>query len=360
VTAANPSASVNDAQGIYVANNFDLPFHQRIDIFVGPDIKTFASVRFGMPDMVVLRKGGLSPRACDSSCTVACTLRFQVQAFHEQDSVSISYEAARADAGRSNQLGYHKCHEHLSSTGTVLTDASAATTPLTFFAARCPASYRAPIPTPGLAVTFAGAASFPVDTANIWQASIIATCIGCYGGASGQVPVDFLVRVQDSTSDPNPPIATYNGTVIPGLAPAASRAAPISVTCGRTGFTFGARAPTSTVRVAYYDPDDGLAIKCVSSPNSIASISPANSFPPGVVLSALTRVGPYAYLDVQWTPRCEDVAQVRPRPSRRAGPAESVSIRRGRIRTGVSLMDGRYRIRTDPPPPLPISIDFSF
>ena len=320
-----------------MANNYDLPFHTRVDIRLGsgPGV-AYSSVRFGMPDMVVLRKGGLAgPKACDSTCAAACTLRFKLQAYHEQDNL-ISYGIATP-----NQMGMYKCLEHLSAAGTVMTDPILApTTALSTFAARCPSSSRAPTAPPGLSVTYSGEVTFPVDTAGIWQVTIMATCVGCYGGNDGQAPVDFLIRVQDSASDPNPPVAGYNASVVPGLAPATSRAAPITVTCGRPGFTLGPGGPTAAaVRVAYYDPDDGLSFKCVSSPNAIASIAPANTFPSGVTLSALARVGSYGYLDIQWQPRCEDVSQVRRVGPRLPGPARPAGARgragAGRRRVGL-------------------------
>ena len=320
--------------GIYVANNYNLPFHLRTDIYLNtvgngpPGTFAYSSVRFGLPDTIVLRKGGLSPHACASTCSAQCTARFKVQAYHSDDDFLSSINYA---IGNAKQMGQYKCLEHLSATGTVLTDPNIAPqTPLTTYAARCPSGMTVPVQPPGMTVTLSGEVTFPVDTAGIWQATIMATCIQCYGGSDGKAPVDLLIIVQDSASDPNPPVDFFNGTTITGLTPVTTRSNPININCGRPGFFFPSHPTASkTIRVAFYDPDDGLTVKCVSSPNTIASISRANTFPEGVVLGALTQQGSYGYLDVNWQPRCEDVAQAPPAPPSPSRPPRPASPARG-------------------------------
>mmetsp|Transcript_88781 Transcript_88781/g.236306 ORF Transcript_88781/g.236306 Transcript_88781/m.236306 type:complete len:931 (-) Transcript_88781:51-2843(-) len=302
------STDINNAQGLYVANNYDLPFHLRTDIKIGiTSDYALGSARFSMPDMVVLRKGGLSPKACDSSCLVGCTLQFQLQTFHPDDRFQNQLQYAM---GNAQQMGLYKCLEHLSPSGTVVTDSSAANIALSTYASRCVSGMRTPVAPTDAKVSLGGVVTFPVTSAGIWQMTIMVTCRGCYGGTDGSSAIDLLIRVQDSSSDPTPPITLSNASSVSGLTPPTTRAQPVRVTCGRPGFTVGSNTLASSLRVAFADPDDGQSIVCVSTPNTVDWIYQSNDFPSGLSVTSTVRKGSLGYVDLTWTPKCEDVSQV--------------------------------------------------
>ena len=216
-----------------------------------------------------------------------------------------------------------------------------------------------------------GLVSFPVYNTGVWQLTIVADVCLCPGGSTTgcaqtiSVPVDFLIDVRDAQDNSHPPMPDYSSFLFPkqlpvglsGEANTAPQTTPlfptkasgyagrnpyleanssfyIKIQCGdntffRSGYTEnGVDVPAFSqtfLRVGYRDYDNsalgGYAGCDQTIVSAISFIEQSNALPPGVVVgqtvqgdgdesAAAALLDSRGYIDVTWTPQCEDRAQV--------------------------------------------------
>jgi len=260
------------------------------------------------------------------ACQTNCFTTFPVQAFHTDSRFTSN---VRFRYATSYEAGLYYCVPGLGSQALVWNSQRCPTTTMTA-AAPSGASGTTVSGTDvlsSMSIDTSGNIKFPVYKAGAYQATLVAYCSGC--GASGNVTVDFLIRVIDSSDNPNPPSRTFNSdpTVavggvnngITGVSPASTPSSPYVVECAASLFYVpsGSSGPAtlSRLRVGYKDPDDKTTV-CRNSPQNILWIQPITDMPPGVAMSALqdqtTGSSPSgaSYIDITWTPQCEDLSQI--------------------------------------------------
>lgn len=228
--------------------------------------------------------------------------------------------------------------------------------------------------TPALSVDpVSGLVTFPVANTGVWQATLVADVCLCPGGCGGcqstvSVPVDFLIQVRDAQNNPHPPMPDYASFLylnqqpvgLSGVALTAPQTAPlfpaagsgyagrnpylavnssfyIKIQCGTGRFFREAMAERGVslpaysqpfLRVGYRDYDDRSVGAFAGCDGTIVSfidfIEPANALPPGALVGATVQGSAAAgaaagsasqdsraYIDITWSPQCEDRAQVR-------------------------------------------------
>ena len=331
-----------------VLNNAMQTFHVRTEVLVHnqPQLPR-SSVRFTMPDTVVLRQltKKVSDMKCSeiqlqemSHCTDAdgCYHKFQVQALHPIAALRSRVNFRLAD---NYEMGLYKCYERA--------DLADPTSPMQIDGTACEprvlAAFAAP---PGLYFMSdePGVLEFRIDTTGIWQATVVAVCEGCAGVGKDLISVmDFQIKVIRAFGINNwqPPYSYYPGDVrelknrkppppqLIGVTPLATfddGAFPkIVIQCGRTQFRMSKPSdPSGTLwdreylRIAFTDDFTAATAICgLGESQSIENIVQQTDLPKGVTISQMMRVeteqdAASAYIDISWRPQCEDHSQVGP------------------------------------------------
>ena len=325
-----------------LGNNEKLTFHVRSEVVVSADATLpKSSVRFAMPDTVVLRQ--VTPQVDAMNCAEddmqrmsrcagdSCKHKFALQALHPDSAFRSRIEYRLADA---YEMGRYKCLER--------SDLQDPTSAMALDPELCEnrvlvADFVAP---PGLDLADdPGQMQFRVDKVGRWAATVVAVCQQCAGGGADLLSViDFGLEVVKAWGLNNwqPPYAWYGDTaslrgrspppaallgVTPLSAFGLSQYPPLQIQCGRQAFRMETVAgavlwSAPHVRIAY--TDDFIVPKATCGQGiaqSIAVIKQSTDLPKGVELSEIVRKeseqdAASAYIDLTWRPQCEDSSQV--------------------------------------------------
>lgn len=271
------------------------------------------SIVFSMPDVVTLRAQGnakYNPGCQPESCSGSCYARFQIQAYHPDDTYN---DKIRYYIGSENELGKYRCNDLtpdlMCGNGHGLGESFLANDQITID----------PI---------TGIVAWPTSSPKLYQVTIMAECEGCAGGSRDRgnvmaVPIDLIVEVVLAENNPNQPIATFVRSLqekegVPGVTLSTTREEPVVISCGNNRFLH-AGVEQSFIRVGFKDRDDLVIVnECDAAlkPQELRYIKQAAEFPKGVQVSGLTRVtggaAPHGagFVDITWRPQCEDPSQV--------------------------------------------------
>jgi hypothetical protein len=299
-----------------------------------------SSIKFYMPPVVHLRLQGNayeSPQ-CTPVCGAgsgqgACTLKFQIQALHSDD---VYQSKIRYRLGSVSEMGHYRCVEHatLADPMSALVDNAMCREDSGAIAGY----FQGPPQVTVDAET--GIVTFLVAAEGQFQLTLVAECAGCVDASApavaSSVTADLIVQVSDAPNNGNPPFATYvnnpfsSAEGITGVVPLTSRDRPLKIACGTPDFFLEEQVGGQVqrvyqrehVRVGYKDIDD-TRFSCQAPGDDIRKIRPAGFLPAGVDYSGelqrevdlsvpKAKENPLGtgYIDVAWTPQCEDPSQV--------------------------------------------------
>ena len=301
------------------------------------------SIKWYTPPVVHLRINGnayespqCTPTCGDATGQGSCSLRFQLHALHPD----AHYQSQiRYRVGTANEMGHYRCYEH-----SVLADPTSAPQDSGICRSNQGANANDFVQPQGLHVdALTGIVTILVTAEGQFQMTAVAECFECINSDAHATSVmaDFIIRVSDAPNNGNPPVATHeddpraSALGITGVAPRTSRMAPMQIMCGSSTFFRHSSASTESapvyeyaqeyLRVGFKDIDDSR-FACQAPGDVIKRIRPSRSVPKGLNFSGALQLerqtydefnrgekeNPLgaAYLDVTWTPQCEDPSQV--------------------------------------------------
>jgi len=336
-----PPSSVGDPD-IYTTNNYDNTFHLRTGVSVkfGASSLPMKSFRWTMPDIVDLRYLGIKGdnAVCVSptcSSVSDCFSQFKLQGYHPDDAV---VDKVTFRLGTIYEMGKYKCVEHAPLSNPTPTNPNVWVVNTN----RCPASVVTGLSGGEVFVppftsvqdfdigASTGIVKFSVRENRVYQMTIMAD-VTVFDDSRGanivlSTPLDILVRVNEAVGNDNPPKLSVTEDVskgFQGVVPATLRSDAISIDCGRPTWLKGAYTK-QFLRVGF--KDDDYRGTCSNEPQFIEWINQAHDLPKGVEFhwgvapgGNVTRLNSggatptqygLAYLDLKWTPACEDLSQV--------------------------------------------------